>query len=540
MTSSNSSTAWSNLEKHRGALAETKITDLFAAEENRFESMSCEAAGITLDFSKNIATQETLDLLLALAQEHQLDQRIQQLVNGDPINFTEKRPALHTALRNTSALNPEDATAVNEAFAQMERFVSAVHSGEWRGFSGEKITDVVNIGIGGSDLGPFMVSEALTPYATGALNVHFVSNIDATDIKETLKQLNPATTLFIVASKTFTTLETLTNAATARSWLLESADSSAAVAKHFVAATSKVDNAVEFGIEANNIFPMWDWVGGRYSLWSAIGLPIALYIGMENFRGLLSGAGAMDTHFASAPLAENMPVLMALLGVWYINFWDAHSHAVIPYDHYLRYFAKYLQQLDMESNGKSASGSGFVGWQTGPIIWGEAGTNGQHSFHQLLHQGTRLIPVDFIAPLNSHNKVGEHHKYLFANCLSQSYALMAGKSLDQATSEFLEMGYSQADAEQLAPHKVMPGNRPSNILLFDLLTPEIMGALIALYEHKVYVQSVIWEINAFDQWGVELGKKICSDIYRVIEGQDDGAQFDSATQALVERYRQAN
>lgn len=537
MSSVNTTTAWKQLTTHKSELEATRISQLFKETPSRCPEMTCTAAGLTLDYSKNIANAETMALLFQLAREHDLETRIQQLVSGEPVNFTEKRPALHTALRDTSALDKTLAKTVEETFLSMGKFVAAVHNGDWRGYSGERITDIVNIGIGGSDLGPFMVTEALKPYAQPAMTCHFVSNIDATDICETLKTLNPRTTLFIVASKTFTTLETLTNAATAREWLVASAEDESAVAKHFVAATASVSGAVKFGIVEDNVFPMWDWVGGRYSLWSAIGLPIALAVGMEHFNTLRAGAAEMDSHFASAPLEENMPVIMAMLGVWYRNFWDAHSHAIIPYDHYLRYFAKYLQQLDMESNGKSASGEGFVDYQTGPIIWGEAGTNGQHSFHQLLHQGTCLVPIDFIAPLRSHNPVGEHHNYLFANCLSQSYALMAGKSLNQAQREFIDMGYTDDEAIRLAPHKVMPGNRPSNTLVLEKVTPRTLGALIALYEHKVFVQSVIWEINAFDQWGVELGKKICSDIYQVITGDERGEEFDPSTLGLVALYK---
>ena len=537
MPNANLTPAWEQLAAHKTELEGARIPDLYQQSPSRCADMSCSAAGLTLDYSKNIATTDTMALLFKLAREHKLETRVQQLLSGEQVNFTEKRPALHTALRNQAALDATLAQSVKDTFSKMGDFVEAVHSGVWRGYSGERITDIVNIGIGGSDLGPFMVTEALKPYGKPGITCHFVANVDASDMCETLKSLCPRSTLFIVASKTFTTLETLTNAATAREWLVNAAERDTAVAKHFVAATANVENAVKFGIVEDNVFPMWDWVGGRYSLWSAIGLPIALAVGMQHFNELRAGAADMDQHFASAPLEENMPVIMAMLGIWYGNFWDAHSHAIIPYDHYLRYFAKYLQQLDMESNGKSASGEGFVDYQTGPIIWGEAGTNGQHSFHQLLHQGTRMVPVDFIAPLKSHNAVGEHHKYLFANCLSQSYALMCGKSLAEARQEFIDMGYAEEEATQLAPHKVMPGNRPSNTLVLDQVTPQTLGALIALYEHKVFVQSVIWEINAFDQWGVELGKKICSDIYQVIRGEKQGEEFDPSTLTLVAMYK---
>ncbi len=530
--------AWEALLNHQKELQAVKIVDLFAKDPNRFKAMSCETAGITLDFSKNIATLQTLDLLIQLAEERQLPERIQSLLSGEYVNRTEMRQALHSALRSHNPNTRTQEEAVSAVLEKMGRFVEAIHSGNLCGYSGEKITHIVNIGIGGSDLGPLMVAEALTPYRIDTINCHFVSNIDASDICETLKRLDPASTLFIVASKTFTTVETLANASTAKSWLLDWCVDEAAIQNHFVAVTSNTGNAVAFGIAEDNIFPMWDWVGGRYSLWSAIGLPIALAIGINGFNRLRAGAAAMDEHFLSAPLDSNLPVLMGLLGVWYINFWDAHAHAVLPYDHYLRYFTKYLQQLDMESNGKSATlHGGYVDCHTGPVIWGDAGTNGQHSFHQLLHQGTRLIPVDFIAPLQSHNPMGDHHSLLFANCLGQSRALMTGKSIEQARDEFLEMGYSEDEAAGLAPHKVMPGNRPSNTLIVDQLTPESLGALIALYEHKVYVQSVIWDINAFDQWGVELGKKLCHEIHEVIEGKTEGHSLDASTKGLIQLYQ---
>jgi len=526
------------LVEHQAEMQTVRLVDLFADNPDRFQQMSCNAAGITLDFSKNIATGKTLDLLVELAREYRLEERIHSLLSGDYVNHTEKRQVLHTALRSRHPNTASQESDVAPVLAKMADFVNAVRAGESCGYSGKKITDIVNIGIGGSDLGPLMVTEALTPYQVDGLKCHFVSNIDASDICETLKQLDPATTLFVVASKTFTTVETLTNAKTARAWLLENSGSDAATQHHFVAVTANVDKAVAFGIAVRNIFPMWDWVGGRYSLWSAIGLPIALAVGMDNFNRLRDGAAAMDEHFLHAPLAQNIPVLLGLLGIWYINFWDAHAHAVLPYAHYLRNFTKYLQQLDMESNGKSTTrGGGSVNGHTGPVIWGDAGTNGQHSFHQLLHQGSRLIPVDFIVALNSHNPAGEHHSLLFANCLGQSRALMTGKSIEQAEREFLEMGYCAAEAATLAPHKVMPGNRPSNTLIVDKVTPDSLGALITLYEHKVYVQSVIWDINAFDQWGVELGKKLCHEIHCVIEEKDSPVNLDASTMGLVQMYR---
>ncbi len=532
------SKVWQALIEHQKALKEVRIVDLFANAEHRFEEMSCEAAGVFLDFSKNIATPETLRLLKELAKECRLPERIHKLIGGAYVNTTEKRQALHTALRSHNPNTRRQEDDVASVLKKMEGFVESVHAGDFCGYSGKRITDIVNIGIGGSDLGPLMVTEALKPYQVDTLKCHFVSNIDASDICETLKQLDPATTLFIVASKTFTTVETLTNATTARSWLLEHSGSEEATKNHFVAVTANVDNAVGFGITEDNIFPMWDWVGGRYSLWSAIGLPIALAVGMNSFNRLRAGAASMDYHFLDAPLERNLPVLMGLLGVWYTNFWDAHTHAVLPYDHYLRYFTKYLQQLDMESNGKRVTLEGeTLDVHSGPVVWGDAGTNGQHSFHQLLHQGTRLIPADFIAPLKSHHPVGDHHSLLFANCLAQSRALMTGKSIGQAEREFLELGYTAEEAATLAPHKVMPGNLPSNTLIIEQVTPETLGALIALYEHKVYVQSVIWDINAFDQWGVELGKKLCHEIHEVIEEKGNADSLDTSTLGLIQRYQ---
>jgi glucose-6-phosphate isomerase len=538
------SLGWKTLALHKKEIEGEKLASLFDADPNRFEAMSCHAAGITLDYSKNIVNATTIKLLEQLAQEHHLDARIKGMMSGSVVNNTEKRQALHTALRSHSGvINPYEDT-VNEVLEKMRDFVEAVHDEKWKGYTGKPIANVVNIGIGGSDLGPLMVTQALKPFHREGIECHFVSNVDASDICETFKQLDPETTLFIVASKTFTTTETLANASTARKWLLEKLGDNESVQKHFVAVTANINNAVEFGINEDNIFPMWDWVGGRYSLWSAIGLPIALAIGMDGFNELRAGAAAMDQHFWTEPFERNMPVIMGLLGVWYINFWDAHSQAVLPYDHYLSAFTKYLQQLDMESNGKSASSrGGYVNYHVGPVIWGDVGTNGQHSFHQLLHQGTRFIPADFIIALNSHNPVDEHHSLLFANCLSQSRALMTGKTLVQAKEEFIAMGYSAAEAEALAPHKAMPGNRPSNTLVMESLTPSTLGALIALYEHKIYVQSVIWEINAFDQWGVELGKQLCRDIYNVLDSSmlnrsKASERFDASTDGLINLYQQ--
>ncbi|MBB3169722.1 glucose-6-phosphate isomerase [Simiduia aestuariiviva] len=536
MTKPTTTIAWAALRGHRTASGDMNMLNLFQQQPNRAAAFSVEAAGIALDYSKNLVTDETIALLMDLAKERGLSERIQAMMAGESINTTEKRQVLHTALRARSGSLPEHMGEVSAVLKKMEEFVAAVHRGQWRGFTGQKITDVVNIGIGGSDLGPMMVTQALTPYHQRDVQLHFVSNVDASDLTETLKRLKPETTLFIVASKTFTTTETLTNARSARHWLLDSAQDDAAVARHFVAVSANIEKVKNFGIDADNIFPMWDWVGGRYSLWSAIGLPIALACGMANFRALLEGAADMDEHFTSAPLDKNLPVLMGMLGVWYINFWDAESHAILPYDHYLGAFTKYIQQLDMESNGKSAyQQGGYLEHHTGPVIWGEPGTNGQHSFHQLLHQGTRFVPADFIVSLTSHNPLGDHHTQLFANCISQSRALMLGKNAAQAQAEFIAMGYSDSEAAALAHHKVMPGNRPSNTLLLEKLTPRTLGALIALYEHKVFVQSVIWGINAFDQWGVELGKQLCTEIYPALAG-GQAIEVDGSTAALMQKF----
>lgn len=539
MPAISASTTWNLLEAHKNTLANTSLSSLFEKNPNRLAEFSCEAAGIFADFSKNLITEETLSLLLALANEVNLKQAISALLDGDTVNVTENRPALHTALRSHRAATAAQEAEVNKVIAQMSAFVGAVYSGQFRGFKGDAITDVVNVGIGGSDLGPVMVTGALGAYNSGVVRSHFVSNVDATDISLVLAELNPATTLFVIASKTFTTIETLTNAATAREWIMSWANDEAAIANHFVAVSTALDKVKAFGISTDNVFPMWDWVGGRYSLWSAIGLPIALAIGMDGFNQLRAGAAAMDTHFASAPLAENLPVLMGLIGVWYNNFWGAHSHAVLPYDHYLRLFPKYLQQLDMESNGKRALvNGGSVNYDTGAVIWGDAGTNGQHSFHQLLHQGSQFVPADFIAVVKSQHPVGNHQALLFANCLAQSRALMVGKTLAEAEAEFTAMGYSEKEAKSLAPHKVMPGNRPSTTLLLEELTPASLGSLIALYEHKVYVQSVVWGINAFDQWGVELGKKLSSEIDTIMRGEASIESVDASTANLIQRYLQ--
>jgi len=535
---------WHALEAHRRALGAPDLRALFAADPQRAARLSLDAAGIHADFSKHLITDETLALLLALAEAVDLPGWIGRMFRGDAINNTEGRAVLHVALRNRGgrpiAVDGSDVMpGVEQVLGQMGRFATRVRNGEWLGYTGRRITDVVNIGIGGSNLGPLMVCEALRYYQNPELRVHFVSNVDGTHIAETLKGLDPATTLFIVASKTFTTQETLTNAQTARRWCVDALGDNAAIARHFVAVSTARAQVEAFGIDPANMFGFWDWVGGRYSLWSAIGLPIAVAVGMERFLELLAGAHAMDEHFRTAPLARNLPALLALLGVWYRNFHGAATHAVLPYDQYLKYLPAYLQQADMESNGKGVTRDGEpVGCDTGPVVWGEPGTDGQHAFYQLIHQGTQLIPVDFIAPLHSHNPIGDHHAKLLANCLAQAEALMRGKTAAEARAELEASGADAATVQRLLPHKVFPGNRPSTTLLVDRLTPERLGALIALYEHRIFVQGVIWGVNSYDQWGVELGKQLAGTILRELEG-GASAPHDASTADLVARCRAA-
>ncbi|WP_341501838.1 glucose-6-phosphate isomerase [Gallaecimonas sp. GXIMD4217] len=521
------------------------LRTLFEQDPGRGRRLSVEAAGLYLDYSKNWVDDEILSLLCQLADQAELPARIQALLGGEPINHTEGRAVLHTALRGSADANVSvDGTPVlaevNATLARMGAFVAEVLEGRWTGFTGKAITDVVSIGIGGSFLGPKVMTEALKPYWQHKVRVHFVANVDGTAISDKLKGLDPETTLFVTASKSFTTQETLSNSLSARAWLERAGAGFADLAKHFVAVTANIPKAEAFGIKAENCFPMWDWVGGRYSMWSAIGLPIALAIGMEHFQGLLAGARAMDSHFASAPLAENMPVLMALLGVWYTNIHGAQSHVLLPYDHYLRAFPAYVQQLDMESNGKSCTRGGeTVDYATGPVIWGSEGTNGQHAFHQLLHQGQLLVPADFILPLKSHNPLGDHHAMLAANCFAQSQALMQGKTLAEAEAELKAQGLDQQQVAFLAPHKVMAGNRPSNTLLMEKLTPETLGALVALYEHRTFVQGVLWDLNSFDQWGVELGKVLGQGILDKLKARDAKLDLDGSTNELVARFRQS-
>ncbi|MFB2728782.1 glucose-6-phosphate isomerase [Shewanella mangrovisoli] len=542
MTILTQSTTWQALAAHSQQIPHMR--ELFAGDPARFSNMSLSTCGLFLDYSKNRATPETLNLLLTLAQEAKLDAKIKAMFAGDIINTTEKRAVLHTALRSTAeqsiiAEGQDIVPEVQQTLNKMQQFVTSVTSGQWKGFTGKTITDIVSIGIGGSFLGPKIVSQALRPYWMTGLNCHFVANVDGTSISEKLKLLDPETTLFIMSSKSFGTQETLTNTLTAKAWFLAKGGSQSDVAKHFVAVTSNVVKATDFGIDADNIFPMWDWVGGRYSLWSAIGLPIALLIGMDNFRSLLKGAHQMDTHFANAPLAENMPVIMGLFSLWYGNFFNAQSHVVLTYDHYLRGLPAYFQQLDMESNGKSVTLNGtHVDYSTGPVIWGGEGTNGQHAYHQLLHQGTALIPADFIMPLQSHNPIGEHHDQLASNCFGQTQALMQGRTLDEALAELSKSNLSDEEKLLIAKHKVMPGNKPSNTLLMDKLTPETLGALIALYEHRTFVQGAIWDINSFDQWGVELGKSLGNDVLARIGAEQDATALDASSNGLINLYRQ--
>ncbi|MFN9528292.1 MAG: glucose-6-phosphate isomerase [Pseudomonadaceae bacterium] len=536
--------AWQALQQHRAEMAGFSMREAFAADTRRYQRFSLDSCGLLLDYSKNLIDERGLELLIQLAEQAGLQESIANLFNGEQVNASEGRAALHTALRSPIGrrllvdghdIIPE----VHRVLNQVTELVSRIHSGLWRGYSEKPIKEVVNIGIGGSFLGPQLVSEALRPFTQRGVRCHYLANIDGSEFRELTARLDPETTLFIVSSKSFGTLETLKNTLAARDWYLAMGGPEEELHRHFIAVTSNRKAAIEFGIGEENIFPMWDWVGGRYSLWSAIGLPIALAIGVSNFKELLAGAYAMDQHFTQAPLAENMPVLMALLGIWYTNFWGAQSHAILPYDHYLRNFTKHLQQLDMESNGKSVRQDGSeLNIATGPIIWGGVGCNGQHAYHQLLHQGRLLVPADFIVPVNSYNPLSDHHQWLFANCLSQAQALMQGKTREEAEAELRARGMPEAEVQRLAPHKVIPGNRPSNILVMNRIAPFELGALVALYEHKVFVQSAIWGINAFDQWGVELGKEMGKEVYQRLTGQLDSSASDASTQGLIAHFRE--
>ena len=538
------SEAWQALQSHYEDIKNVHMRDLFSQDLKRFEKFSLRFDEILLDFSKNRITEKTLELLLDLAKQARINEWTEKMFNGEKINFTENRAVLHIALRNRSnrpiEVDGEDIMPqVNKVLEKMRRFSDKVRNGQWLGYTAKPISDIVNIGIGGSDLGPVMVTEALKPYGKAGLNVHFVSNIDATHIAETLKPLNPETTLFIIASKTFTTQETITNANTAKAWFLNSAKDEKTVAKHFVAVSTNAEAVTRFGIDTANMFEFWDWVGGRYSLWCAIGLSIALYIGMDNFEELLSGAHSLDEHFRNAPLEQNLPVILGLLGIWYNNFFGAQSHAILPYDQYLHRFAAYFQQGDMESNGKRVNRRGeTVDYSTGPIIWGEPGTNGQHAFYQLIHQGTKLIPCDFIAPVVSHNPLGEHHPILLSNFFAQTEALMKGKTEPEAKAELQASGLSGTELQTLLPHKVFTGNKPTNSIFIQKITPGNLGALIALYEHKIFVQGVIWNINSYDQWGVELGKQLAKAILPELADNIPVTSHDSSTNGLINFYKQ--
>mgnify|MGYP001387907529 FL=1 len=536
--------AWKALKAHQSQLAHTTISDLFKQEQNRFNDYSLTFENqILVDFSKNKINQETLKLLHQLAKESALDEAINAMFTGEKINRTENRAVLHTALRNRSNtpvyVDGKDVMPeVNAVLAKMSAFCDRVISGEWKGYTGKAITDVVNIGIGGSDLGPYMVTEALRPYKNH-LNMHFVSNVDGTHIAETLKKVNPETTLFLVASKTFTTQETMTNANSARDWLLAAAKDNSAVAKHFAALSTNGKAVAEFGIDTNNMFEFWDWVGGRYSLWSAIGLSIALSIGFDNFEALLSGAHEMDKHFRTAPLEKNIPATLALVGLWNTNFLGAQTEAILPYDQYLHRFAAYFQQGNMESNGKYVDRNGDVirDYQTGPIIWGEPGTNGQHAFYQLIHQGTMLIPCDFIAPAQSHNPLGDHHSKLLSNFFAQTEALAFGKTKEEVEAEFVKAGKSLDEVKDIVPFKVFTGNKPTNSILVQKITPFVLGALIAMYEHKIFTQGVIFNIFSFDQWGVELGKQLANRILPELADKENVSSHDSSTNGLINQFK---
>lgn len=534
--------AWGNLAKLNQKKQELTIQSLFQDQE-RFEKYSVQWEDILVDFSKNRVDEETFSTLLDLAEETGLKEAIESMFSGESINQTESRAVLHTALRNRGneqvMVEGKDVMPeVNKVLDQMKTFADRLASGEWKGFTGKSIRSLVNIGIGGSDLGPVMVTEALKPYKKEGLDIYFVSNVDGTHISETLKNLDPETTLFFIASKTFTTQETMTNAHSARTWFLAQAKEKSAVAKHFVALSTNAEAVADFGIDPQNMFVFWDWVGGRYSLWSAIGLPIACIIGFENFQKLLEGAHAMDRHFRETPFKENIPVILALIGIWNTNFLGAASEAILPYDQYLHRFAAYFQQGNMESNGKYVNREGKkVDYTTGPIIWGEPGTNGQHAFYQLIHQGTQLVPCDFIAPAISHNPLSDHHVKLMSNFFAQTEALMNGKSLKEVVSEMEKSGKSQDEIEKLAPHKVFEGNRPTNSILVKQVDPYTLGALVAMYEHKIFAQGVIWNIFSFDQWGVELGKVLAKGILPELENEEVIKSHDASTNGLINAYK---
>ena len=546
MTTLTESAQWQTLESLAQLVKKEHMRNWFAGDENRAAEMNAEACGIYIDFSKNRVTKDVLKALFDLADERGVAQHRDAMFNGDIINNTEGRAVLHTALRNFSGqpvmVDGEDVMPeVLATLEKIEAFTHSIHSGEHKGYTGKAIKHIVAIGIGGSFLGPKIMTEALKPYQQDAVKVHFVANVDGCHITDVLAEMDHEDTLIVMSSKSFSTQETLQNTLTAKDWFLKQGGKQEDIAKHFVAVSSNVKAATEFGIAEENIFPMWDWVGGRYSLWSAIGLPISLRLGFANFKGLLEGAFAMDEHFKSAPNEQNLPVILAVLGIWYRNFFGAQSHVMLPYYHYLRGLPAYVQQLDMESNGKMVTQDGdAIGYETGPIIWGSEGTNGQHSFHQLIHQGHGVIPADFLLPLNVPNQDDTHHAMLASNCFGQAQALMQGKSFDDCYADLADKGLDEAERKRLAHHKTMPGNKPSNTILFEKLDPFTLGALVAMYEHKVFVQGVIWQLNSFDQWGVELGKVLGNQVLAGIQGNTEAETFDSSTQDLINRFKQAN
>lgn len=534
--------SWQRLTMHYLSMQAVHLNELFQEDPSRFEKFHTQFEDILIDYSKNIITEETLQLLKSLTEECELKEAIQSMFNGERINETENRSVLHYALRNRSnkpvlADGQDVMPEVNKVLDQMKDFSNNLLNGNWKGHSGKAITDIVNIGIGGSDLGPYMVTEALKPYHKN-IKPHFVSNVDGTHIAETLKHLNPETTLFIIASKTFTTQETMTNAESAKRWFLEKTNNKGDVARHFVAVSTNAKAVTEFGIAPENMFVFWDWVGGRYSLWSSIGLSIACTIGFDHFVELLEGAHAMDNHFKNEPFEKNIPVLLAMLGIWYGNFFDAASEVILPYDQYMHRFAAYFQQGNMESNGKSVDRNGQpVLYQTGPVIWGEPGTNGQHAFYQLIHQGTRMIPCDFIAPAISQNQIGDHHQKLLSNYFAQTEALMMGKSEEEVVAELTKAGMTKEQIELHKPFRVFAGNKPTNSILFKMLTPRTLGTLIAMYEHKIFVQGVIWNVYSFDQWGVELGKVLAKKILPELESEGLISSHDSSTNGLINYFK---
>ena len=544
MPSPKQAPAWAALAAHYEQVRDLHLRDLFAEDPQRFAHFSGRVGDLLVDYAKHRITKETLDLLLDLARQQDLEVWRDRMFAGEKINVTEGRAVLHVALRNRSnrpiLVDGQDVMPeVNRVLAQMHRFAEAVRSGDWTGHTGKRITDVVNIGIGGSDLGPVMVSEALKPYQHPDIRLHFVSNVDGTHIAEVLKRIDPETSLFIIASKTFTTQETLANAHSARAWFLTSGAGEPAIAKHFVALSTNEPKVRDFGIDPANMFAFWDWVGGRYSVWSAIGLPVAIGIGMDRFEELLAGGHAMDEHFRTVPLDRNLPVILAMLGIWYIDFFGAGEHAILPYDQYLHRFAAYFMQGDMESNGKYVGRDNQpVDYQTGPLIFGESGTNGQHAFYQLIHQGTRLVPCDFIAPARSHNPIGEHHKLLLSNFFAQTEALMKGKTEAEARAELQAQGLSGEALDSLVPHKVFEGSRPTTSIMAPQITPFVLGQLIALYEHKIFTQGIVWNIYSFDQWGVELGKQLAKSILGELDGDQPVTDHDSSTNGLIGYYKE--